>query len=123
MTRLVLLAILCVVTWLYFPETRAILLEAAQPVVLRVGRWSSSEEMSQVGRHVVDHERLTGDLPAGGGWLGWLATRYAYPDAAQDPWGSYYQLIVWDDSVGVLSLGPDRTRQTDDDFRVVTSRE
>ena len=122
MTRLVLLAILCVVTWLYFPETRAILLEAAQPVVLRVGRWSSNEEMAQVGRHAVDHERLTGELPHGETWLGWLATRYPDRDAAQDPWGSHYQLIVWDDSVAVLSYGPDRTRDTDDDFQVVAPR-
>jgi hypothetical protein len=123
MTRLILLIILALVTWWYFPETRAILLDVAEPVVLPIVRWSSREEMVQVGRHVVDHERLTGEIPTGGGWLEWLDYRYPSRATARDPWGSIYQLLVWSDSVGVLSYGPDRTRLTDDDFRVVMHRE
>lgn len=123
MTRLILLVLLAIVTWIYFPETRAILLDVAEPVVLPIQRWSTSEEMAQVARNVVEHERLTGSLPAGGEWLGWLDYRYPVEEAAMDPWGSLYQLEVWADSVGIVSLGPDRTRLTEDDFRVVTSRE
>lgn len=123
MTRLVLLIILALVTWFYFTETRAMLLDAAEPIVLPIVRWNSREEMSQVGRHVVDNERLTGTLPTGGAWLDWLDYRYAAEEAAKDPWGSFYQLIVWQDSVGIVSFGPDRTRMTGDDFQVVTPRE
>ena len=123
MTRLVLLVVLAIVTWYYFPETRAILMDAAEPVVLPVLRWSSREEMSQVGRHIVDHERLTGEVPQVGDWLDWLDYRYASDEVARDPWGSHYQLVIWTDSVGIVSLGPDRTRMTDDDFQIVTPRE
>jgi len=122
MSRLLLLLILALVTWFYFPETRAILLDAAEPIVLPIVRWNTREEMAQVGRHVIDNERLTGALPTGGRWLDWLDYRYASEEAAQDPWGSFYQLVVWRDSVGIVSFGPDRTRMTGDDFQVVTPR-
>ncbi len=123
MTRLVLMIILALVTWYYFPETRAMLLDAAAPIVVPVIRWSTEEEMGQVARNVVDHERLTGRLPAGPAWLDWLEYRYASDAARRDPWGSTYQLAVTRDSVWILSYGPDRTRETEDDFYVVTSRD
>jgi hypothetical protein len=123
MTRLLLLLLLALVTWYYFPETRAMLFDAAEPLVLPIIRWSTEEEMEQVGRHVVDHERLTGRLPQGGEWLGWLEYRYLSADSKTDPWGSVYQLEVWRDSVGILSYGPDRVRMTEDDFHIVTRRE
>lgn len=119
---LFLLIVLALVTWSYFPETRAILLDVAEPVVVPVLRWSTEEEMAQVGRNVVEHERLTGDMPAGAGWLDWLDYRYLSDEIKRDPWGSVYQLEVTPDSVAVLSFGPDRTRGTEDDFRVLTPR-
>jgi hypothetical protein len=122
MTKLFLLCVLAVVTWAYFPETRAMLLDVAEPLVVPLARWSTEEEMAQVARNVVDQERLTGKLPSGPAWLGWLESRYASPEATRDPWGSTYQLDASKDSVWVLSLGPDRTRDTEDDFRVVTPR-
>ena len=105
MTRLVLLVILAIAVWLYFPETRAILMDVAEPVVTPVVRWSAEEEMSQVARNVVEHERLTGDLPSGSSWLGWLDYRYTVDDMKTDPWGSVYQLDATRDSVAVVSLG------------------
>jgi hypothetical protein len=122
MTRLALLIFLAIATWCYFPQTRAILLDVAEPVVVPILRWSAEEEMGQVGRNVVEHERLTGQVPAGVEWLGWLDYRYVTTDAKQDPWGGTYQLLIWKDSVGILSLGPDRIRTTADDFYVVTPR-
>jgi hypothetical protein len=123
MTRLVLLLILAVVTWFYFPETRVLLLDVAEPVVLPLMRWSTEEEMATVGRNVVDHERLTGRLPVGSEWLSWLQYRYVSDAARTDPWGSTYQLETSRDSVWTLSYGPDRTRGTSDDFRVSTPRD
>ena len=123
MTRLLLLVALALVTWYYFPETRAMLLDIAEPVVVPIVRWSAQEEMAQVGRNVLEQERLTGRLPSGSEWLGWLNFRYPSDEAKRDPWGSIYQLLVWPDSVGVVSLGPDRVRLTDDDFHVVTLRD
>ena len=122
MTRLVLMVILALATWYYFPETRAMLLDVAEPIVVPIIRWSTKEEMSRVARNVVDQERLTGQLPSGAAWLDWLDFRYATDEARQDPWGSTYQLAISRDSVWILSYGPDRTRDTEDDFYVVTSR-
>ena len=79
-------------------------------------------EMTQMGRNVVDYERLTGELPVGPAWLSWLDFRYADAEVRTDPWGSTYQLAVVSDSVWILSYGPDRTRDTNDDFQVVTVR-
>ena len=122
MRLLVLMLLLGVVTWFYFPETRSIMLDVAEPVVTPIVRWSTTEEMSQVARNVLEHERLTGQLPSGSEWLGWLQYRYPSDDLRTDPWGTTYQLEVSRDSVWVLSFGPDRTRQTDDDFRVAAPR-
>jgi hypothetical protein len=122
MTRLFLLVLLAVLLWVYFPETRAMVLDLAEPIAAPIARWSTEEEMAQVARNVVDQERLTGVLPSGDAWLAWLKGRYATPDATTDPWGTIYQLDASKDSVWVVSFGPDRTRNTADDFRVVSPR-
>ena len=122
MTKLILLIILALATWYYFPETRAILLDVTEPIVAPIIRWSTQDEMAQIGRNVVDYERLTGELPVGPAWLGWLDFRYANAEVQTDPWGSIYQLAVVSDSVWILSYGPDRIRDTNDDFQVVTVR-
>ena len=122
MSRLLLLVVLAVVTWLYFPETRTMVMDFAEPVVVPIIRWSMEEEMNQVARNVVEHERLTGQMPSGSAWLGWLDYRYPAADMKTDGWGSVYQIEVSRDSVWVLSLGPDRTRATPDDFRISNPR-
>jgi hypothetical protein len=123
LARLVLLTLLGLVTWIYFPETRGMLLDVAEPIVTPIVRWNTEEEMAQIGRNVVEHERLTGTVPSGPAWLEWLDYRYPAQDMHVDPWGSTYQLEVTRDSVGILSFGPDRTRNTSDDFRIMTGRE
>ena len=122
MSRLVLLTILGLCVWYYFPETRAMLADAASPVIVPVVTWSAKEDMAQIGRNVVEHERLTGQLPSGGAWLGWLEYRYATEDFWHDPWDSVFQLEVRGDSVAVISFGPDRVRATADDFEVLSPR-
>ncbi len=122
MSRLLLLLALALLTWFYFPETRQMLLDVAEPIVVPVVRWSTEEDMQQIARNVVEHERLTGQMPSGSAWLGWLDYRYPSEDVTVDPWGSVYQLEISMDSVWILSFGPDRTRRTDDDFRVSAPR-
>jgi hypothetical protein len=107
----------------YFPDSRQMLLEASGPVMVPLVRWSTKEEMGQVGRDVVAYEQSTGQLPDRRGWLEWLDWKYALEDSKQDAWQTVYELKVWADSVGVVSYGPDRTRNTEDDFTVVTLRQ
>ena len=122
MKRVALLVVLGVLVWYYFPDSRMMLLDFAEPVLVPLQRWSAEEEMARVSRNVVEHERLTGRLPVGEEWLGWLEYRYSSPELRSDPWGSVYQLEVLPDSVVVISFGPDRTRATDDDVRVTAPR-
>jgi len=89
-------------------------------------RWLKAEaldEMRRVGRNVVAHERLTGDIPEeGGAWADWLEERYRSREIGRDAWGSTYRLVVWPDSVGIVSYGPDGLPDTRDDLQVATPR-
>lgn len=123
MARLVLMVVLGLVAAFYFPDSRAVMMDIAEPVIVPVARWSTSAEMRQVGENVLEHERLTGKLPDRRTWLGWLDYRYLSDDLRQDPWGSMYQLRVWADSVAIVSWGPDAMSSTEDDFQVVVPRE
>ena len=123
MRRPLLLILFGLVAAYYFPDSRQVMVDLAQPVLAPAIRWSTKEEMAQVGRNVIEHERLTGQMPDRRSWLAWLDYRYSAEDLKQDPWGSVYQLRVFADSVAIVSYGPDRTRSTEDDFQVVTPRE
>ena len=123
MGRLFLLVLLGVVAAYYFPDSRQAMQDAATPLMVPVVKWMTMEEMGRVGRNVVAHEQRTGKLPDRRSWLAWLDFRYPVDDMKLDPWGSVYQLRVWSDSVAIISVGPDRTRSTEDDFSVVTPRE
>ncbi|MEX2466899.1 MAG: hypothetical protein WD995_08305 [Gemmatimonadota bacterium] len=125
MTRLVLLGVLCVLTWYYFPESRAILSEAAAPALRSFDTWGAldEEKMQRVARNVVAHERLTGEIPEGeGAWQAWLGERYRSEDVARDRWGATFQLVVLPDSVAIVSYGPDGLPDTDDDLQVASPR-
>jgi len=121
--RLFLLVVLGFSAAYYFPDSRQMLLEAGEPLMVPIARWTTKEEMSQIGRDVVAYEQSTGQVPDRRGWLDWLDWRYSLDESKQDAWGTTYQLKVWADSVGVLSYGADRTRNTEDDFTIVTLRE
>jgi len=120
--RLLLLIVLGVVAAYYFPDSRQAIENAAAPLIAPIVKWTAEGEMAQVGQNVVRHETFSGKLPDRRDWSGWLDWRYTTDDFKEDPWGSRYQLRVWADSVAIISLGPDRTRSTEDDFRVVTPR-
>jgi hypothetical protein len=127
MTRLLLLCVLCVCTWIYFPESRAILVETTEPLAERVmgpfTSWGALDEMRRVGRNVVAHERLTGDVPEeGSAWGDWLDERYRSQDIGRDAWGATYRLVVWPDSVGIVSYGPDGLPHTNDDLQIAMPR-
>lgn len=123
MTRLLLLIILGMVTTYYFPDSRTWIADKTQPLWVPAVKWEVREEMRQVGRDVVAHERNTGQLPRRREWLGWLDWRYSSQELQMDAWGTTYELRIWTDSIGIMSYGPDRTRSTEDDFTVATPRE
>ena len=123
MPRLLLLIVLGVVAAYYFPDSRQAIENVAEPLMTPIVKWGTRGEMAQVGENVVEHEAFSGKLPDRRNWSGWLDWRYPVDDMKQDPWGSRYHLQVWADSVAIISVGPDKTRSTEDDFSVVTPRE
>lgn len=123
MRRLILLVVLWLVVTYYFPDSRQWLGEVTKPIWTPLVTWNAREEMKQVAQDVIDHELRTGKLPDRRSWLDWLDYRYPVEELKKDAWGSTYQLKVWADSVAILSFGPDRTRQTEDDFQVSVPRQ
>jgi hypothetical protein len=121
--RLILMIVLGVVAAYYFPDSRQAIENAAVPIMAPLIRWDTKAKMAVLAGNVLDHERLTGELPDRRSWSGWLDWRYSGEDMRQGPWTSLYQLRVWADSVAIVSSGPDRTSSTEDDFSVVTPRE
>lgn len=123
MRKLVLLIVAGVLVTTYLPDSREWLTGVLRPVWAPVVRWNTEQEMAQVGRDVVGHEIQMGRLPDRRTWNDWLDWRYPVDDLKLDAWGSTYQLRVWADSVAIVSWGPDRIRNTEDDFQVSTPRE
>ena len=123
MGRLFLLVVFGLVTTYYFPDSRQMLTDAVEPIVQPVVRWATRDEMATLGRAVVEHEATTGEIPSRRSWQPWLDWRVPTDASRRDPWGTTYQLRAWADSVAIISYGPDRVRNTEDDFQVVTPRE
>lgn len=123
MRKLILLIVLWFVVTYYFPDSRTWLKEASRPLWVPLVKWDTKEEMAQVARDVANYEQLTGKIPDRRDWLKWLDYRYSMGELSKDPWGSTYQLKVFADSVAVWSYGPDRVRQTEDDFQVSAPRQ
>jgi len=121
--KLILLIVLWLVVTYYFPDSRHWLEQWTQPLWVPIVKWDTKEEMAQVGRDVINWEELTGKVPDRRNWLGWLDYKYATEELKQDPWGSTYQLKVFADSIAIWSYGPDRTRNTEDDFQVSQLRQ
>jgi len=121
--KLVLLVVAGVLVTTYLPDSREWLAGVLRPLWAPVVRWNTEQEMAQVGRDVVGHEIQMGKLPDRRTWNDWLDWRYPVDDLKLDAWGSTYQLRVWADSVAIVSWGPDRIRNTEDDFQVSTPRE
>lgn len=122
MRKLILLIILWIVVTYYFPDSRSMVKRWTRPLWLPLVEWNAKQEMQQVARDVVDEEAKTGKLPDPRQWVHWLEYRYTGDGLRKDPWGSFYRLQVWADSVGIISYGPDGIRGTADDIEVTAPR-
>jgi len=123
MRKVLLLVILGALALYYIPESRLWILDMSEPAWMPVVVWNTQEEMKQVGRDVVNHEVTMGQLPNRRNWEDWLDWRYPMEELKLDAWRSPYRLQVWADSIAIISYGPDRERNTEDDFQVATPRE
>lgn len=123
MRRLILLVVLWFAVTYYFPDSRTWLSDLSRPLWVPLVKWDTEEEMRQIALDVIAHEVSTGKLPDRRSWIPWLDYRYSMDEMKRDAWGSTYELKVWADSVAVWSYGPDRTRNTEDDFQLSEPRQ
>ena len=121
MGKLFLIAIVGFGAALYFPDTRASLIQKGEPVLRPMLTWNAEREMEEIISGLQEMENVERKLPAKRDWVKWLDDRYA-GDASRDPWGSTYVFEVKDDSFAVTSNGPDREMKTEDDLRDVRVR-
>ena len=121
MGKLILVVIVGLAAALYFPDSRAVVLEKGEPVLRPVFRWSAEREIEEIIRGVQQMENVERRLPDRRGWVTWVESRYV-GDASRDPWGNLYAFEVKDDSFAVSSFGPDRLQKTGDDVRDVRVR-
>jgi hypothetical protein len=121
MGKLFLLAIVGLAVALYFPDTRATVLEKGEPVLRPMLIWNAQREIEEIIRGLQQMENVERRLPEKREWVKWLDERYV-GNAARDAWGNVYQYEVMDDSFAVASNGPDREIQTEDDIRDVRVR-
>ena len=121
MGKLFLIAIIGFAAALYFPDTRATLIEKGEPALRPMLTWNAEREMEEIISGLQQMEDVERRLPERGQWVKWLDDRYA-GDASRDPWGSVYGFEVKDDSFAVSSNGPDREMNTEDDLRDVRVR-
>lgn len=118
MARLVLLIVLGLVAAFYFPDSRAWLLDAAEPGLDPLFRWQTTREAGEIVRGVRTYEREHhGTLPDRREWPEWLERNYL-GDAGRDSWGNAYFFETRRDSFFVVSAGPDLVIRTADDVRV-----
>lgn len=122
MTRLVLLIILGIVAAFYFPDSRALIMEKAQPALTPFYKWQTKKEMNEIARSLQDYERENfGSLPDRRSFPRWLEQNF-HGETAKDTWGGLYALQARSDSFFVISKGPDLVYRTDDDIRVAWRR-
>jgi len=123
MTRLVLLVLFGIVSMAYFPESREILVETAEPVITPALRWHTNHEMERVARELrLYQQENMGELPEARHFSYWLTRTLSF-GGATDPWGGEYVLYRSRNGFAVVSFGPDGLPETEDDLRMEVTRD
>ena len=108
---------------LYFPESRAVVLEASEPVLNPVFRWSTRGEMRKIARDLESLGQAGRDFPAEQeAFVEWMDRNYQGVTSTIDAWGATYHLQLRSDSFTVVSPGPDGELGTGDEVEVGGSR-
>lgn len=118
MGKIILIVLVALGVGLYFPESRAVMVEHSRPLLDPFHRWVTHQEL---GRIVDDLEQMRGvgdGLPTRAeAFEAWMERRYQQASSRVDSWGTPYRLEVHADSFYVVSAGPDQEFGTDGDLR------
>ena len=116
MGKLILFLVLGLGAALYFPVTRPAVLDKLAPVINPILTWQTRGEMGQITRELQMINREGQDLPEPGrDFEAWMDRNFQGGDR-QDAWGNPYTLVLWPDSFGISSKGPDLEVNTGDDI-------
>jgi hypothetical protein len=121
MFKVILTLLVVLAAALYFPASRAVVLEYAAPLLNPALRLATKAEMEKISRDVQTYERETTRLPNPNEFAGWLEGRYA-GDVTRDSWGNTYILVIRPRSFDIVSMGPDGQLNTDDDVLETRNR-
>lgn len=117
MFKVILFLLVALGASLYFPTSRAKVLEAAEPILNPVLTWSTKGEMRKITRDLETHEQSWQSLPSSDRFQSWLSLKYVSEEGRRDAWGNEYRLEVWADSFAVVSPGIDGQLGTLDDLK------
>lgn len=102
---------------LYFPQSRAVVMGYAAPVINPVLRWSTTNEMERIVGDLENEAQTRSWIPEPGEeFQDWMARNYQGEDSRLDSWDRPYVLDIGRREFRLLSLGPDGERATADDI-------
>ncbi len=110
---------------LYFPNSRAWVLENAAPVVNPILRTATQSEMDKIVTAMQQHARENfGRYPDTKSFQAWLEGKYS-GGGSRDSWGNTYELedMRREQKMRIRSWGPDGLRDTGDDMFTEFRRE
>ena len=120
MGKVILLLLVLLGASLYFPQTRPVVVDTFAPLLNPFLTWQTEAEMDRVGRELQSLNRRGADLPKpGASFHSWMGSTFYGPDRT-DSWGIDYTLKVWQDSIGLVSNGPDLEIGTEDDIVLIS---
>ena len=103
---------------LYFPESRAAILDFASPVVNPYLQMQTEGEMQDIADELKEYQRENFEqLPSERDFEGWMAPRFA-GNGSLDAWGNEYEYRLERTRLVLVSYGPDGQRDTADDIYV-----
>jgi hypothetical protein len=104
---------------LYFPKSRVVVLDTAEPALNPIRGQISKHEMRKVARELLSFEVTFKNLPDGqAAFVHWMDQRIMNEEERTDSWGLPYTLRVSADSFFVGSTGADGEPGGADDLRV-----
>lgn len=122
--RVVFVLLIALGAALYFPRSRAVVLDLSAPVLDPVLAWSTRGEMRRIARDLESRSQSGRALPSRGeDFTEWLERSFQGNDSRTDPWGNTYTLRLRPDSFDVVSAGPDGEPGNDDDVIVSGERQ
>lgn len=113
--RIIFFLLIALGAGLYFPSSRQVIVDTAQPVIDPVLRWSTRGEMRQIIRDLEALSEIPRRFPLDQEeFREWMEDEYE-GDARTDPWGAAYEFRLSSNTFSIVSPGPDGQMNTDDD--------